>query len=173
MVTTPADQIAALRISLDAATDMELAEKLGVVRSAVAQWRTRGVPKKYASLIPKSEADISNAVDTALRITLFHKPGNAYILAAALASIPYGALGHFQADTAEKAIAFERLMLRVAAVAINATNLELKKETCESQDDYLQLVQILRTKYADEVANVISKFTSLFGIEGKSNSESL
>lgn len=63
-------------------------------------------------------------------------------------------------------------MLRIASVAINATNIELMKETCETQEDYLQLVQLLRTKYADEVANVISKFTSLFCLEGKSNSES-
>lgn len=167
MVTTPADQVAALRITFDAATDMELAEKLGVVRSAVAQWRSRGVPRKYARLIPKTDAEIANAVDTALRINLFHRRGNSFIVAAAAVILHDGTLNHCRPDTAEKAVAFERLMLRIASVAINATNLELKKETCETQDDYLQLVHLLRTKYADQVANVIAKFAPALGLSAR------
>ena len=58
-------------------------------------------------------------------------------------------------------------MLRIASVAINATNLELKKETCETQDDYLQLVHLLRTKYADQVANVIAKFAPALGLSAR------
>ena len=164
MVTSPADQIAALRITFGAATDMELAEKLGVVRSAVAQWRSRGVPKKYAVLIPKTDSDISNAVDAAIRINLFHKPGNSFIIAAAATTLNDGYLEGFRADTDEKAVALERLLLRIASVAINVTNLELKKESCETPDDYLQLVHLLRTKYADQVVNVISKFAPALGL---------
>ncbi|WP_304283328.1 hypothetical protein [Caulobacter segnis] len=164
MVTSPADQIAALRITFEAATDMELAEKLGVVRSAVAQWRSRGVPKKYAALIPKTDAEIANAVDTALRINLFHKPGNSFIVASASVILHDGPLSECRLDTPEKARAFERLMLRIASVAINATNIELMKETCETQEDYLHLVHLLRTKYADQVANVIAKFAPALGL---------
>lgn len=166
-------QLSALKRALDVETDMALAECLGLQRFAVSKWRKRlSIPEKYIALIPETKERISGALDAAFRITLFHKPGNAFIVAAAMAALPYDKFSKFEASTAEKAIAFERLMLRLASVAINATNLDLKKETCESQDDYLQLVQLLRTKYADEVANVISKFTSLFGLEGKSNSES-
>jgi hypothetical protein len=163
-------QLSALKRALEVETDMALAECLGLQRFAVSKWRKRtSIPSKYLALIPPTKERVSGAIDAAFRFTLFHKPGNAFILAAAISAFPYEKLSGFQADTAEKAIALEQLMLRLASVAVSATNLDLEKETCESQDDYLQLVRLLKTKYADDVLSVIEKFSSRLGLaEGAS-----
>ncbi|WP_416464778.1 hypothetical protein [Sphingomonas sp. VDB2] len=77
-----------LRAALDAATDMQLAEMLGVERSTVAQWRKRGVPRRFQSSVKIGPEEEAYAKDFALRRRLFGDGDGGYLMMAAMAHVP-------------------------------------------------------------------------------------
>ena len=128
---------------------------LGVGRSTISQWRKReAIPKKYLALLPKSKGQIVSALNNALRIHVFGDRENAYWIAAILAALPSELFKDAGEDPIERGRRLELLLIRTASVAINATNTGLQKAVCQDDDDYVRLVELLRTDFADDLAKV-------------------
>ncbi|MGH7027829.1 MAG: hypothetical protein ACREEF_10925 [Brevundimonas sp.] len=136
-----------------------MAEKLGVQRFAVSKWRAReSVPAKYRVLYSHpSKAEISNAVTTALRFVMMGKPERSYWLAASLSVLPSSTFDLIDETEAARGLRLERAILDSMNLAMTATNRDLGKEWCADEDDYRQLVSVLRDRYADDVARIASR----------------
>jgi hypothetical protein len=136
--------VEALRARLHARTDMELAERIGVQRSTIAQWRRRGgLPAKYRALIRQPSDEEMSAVF--YQVTAEHVLGDArhrFWLRAALALLPSEYLVAEKGCRIDPSIQ-ERALLRLMYAALMATLTGLGKVTCESEEDYAILINLL------------------------------
>lgn len=157
IAVTVDDEIGALRAAVGAKTDMELAELLGVRRSAISQWKARGaVPKKYRSLFASLSADdIRDALNTALRFHVFGKIERSYWLLAALAAIPPAAFTAADESPAERGRRLEGIMLRVMNLAINATNTTLRQDYIRDDAECQRVIDELLESKGEGIDNII------------------
>jgi hypothetical protein len=153
------EEIAALRSAIGARNDVELAELLGIKKSAISQWRGRSsVPAKYRAIyIKPSDAEIADAVTKAFRIVMFGKPEHSFWLAAAVSAIPHTVFGLGDETEEQRGLRLERAILDGMNVAMIATLRHLRKEVCEGEDDYRRLVQALRDHSADDFARIAAR----------------
>lgn len=154
------EQIAALRRVIGAANDMQLADLLGIKKSAISQWRGRNsVPEKYRALtVRPSQAEMADAILKAFRIVMFGKPEHSFWLAAALGALPPSVFGKGVETDEERGLRLERAVLQGMNLAMVATARHLRKAACEGEDDYRQLVQGLGEDRLEAFAKIAEDF---------------
>jgi transcriptional regulator with XRE-family HTH domain len=160
------DQVRRIREALGAANDSELAEKLGLGRSAVSRWKERGViPAKFRFLA--EEDSRHRAIELGSQFIehdrLYGHADHHYWLRAALQFVPpgYGA----KLAAADRAKLLEFVLTRLMSAAADATVKELGKRRCESEEDLQALVAVLSSgassatgsSYADRIARVLAE----------------
>lgn len=152
------DEIAALRVRVGAKTDSELARILGVGKSAVSQWATRGVPDKYKSLlIDLSPEGAREAMAKALKIQVFGRIEPAYWLRAALAVLPAEALAEGGETPQERGRRLERLVLELMNAAYEATYMVHGRELCRDDGECDRVIDLMVSEEADNVAAILAK----------------
>ncbi|HEX4196752.1 MAG TPA: helix-turn-helix domain-containing protein [Caulobacteraceae bacterium] len=159
------DQVRRIREALGAANDSELAEKLGLGRSAVSRWKERGViPAKFRFL---AERDGRHAIEHGSQFIehdrLYGHADHHYWLRAALQFIPPGYGAKLAAP--DRARLLEFVLTRLMGAAADATVRELGKRRCESEEDLQALLEVLGSgtssetgsMYADRIARVLAE----------------
>jgi hypothetical protein len=135
---------------------MALADKLGVSRFAVSVWKRRqNVPAKYLTLITQpGVADASDPATKADRIAMFGKPERSFWLAATLAAMPTTVFESRPEDDWERGLRLGKAVLEGMGLAMKATRRHLGKGFCADEADCAQLVQVLRSDYADDLDRI-------------------
>ena len=154
-MTTP--EIDALKHALDVETDLEMAAKLGLSRSAVAQWRRRGaIPARFRRLL---EAERTDTYLETVRQQIFRKPEYHYWLRAALAlATPAGAIA--EAGDASAAERRERLILHLMALAMTVTRKDLGLSRIASETAWNRLMNRLLEAYSPELEALLREHGS-------------
>lgn len=151
------EQVDLLKARFGAATDQDLAARMGVERSAVAQWRKRGVPKKYRYVMAHATVvdQITALLRDGLRVQFLGRAENQYFLKAALGM--FEAAEGETSDPVLKGVEREAVLLGLMSVAAQATLDGLGKRHCEDDADYLYLMKVLNTGgYPKAIADVFS-----------------
>ncbi|MET0369773.1 MAG: hypothetical protein ABW039_00195 [Sphingobium sp.] len=145
-----------LREVLLAETDMRLAEKLGLERSTIAQWRKRGVPKRYHFLMEMRGDPQLEARDLAARRRIFGDGDGGFIMEAAIGFVPLAAFDMPSEFTPGAAGYMRMETIMVAARYILDV---LGDRRCETTDDYIALLRELDSDgHADAIAGRIGPF---------------
>lgn len=138
--------VEALRARLDARTDMELAATLGVQRSAIAHWRSRGVPSRYRFLVrQRADSEVAGVIEQVAADEVLGDARHRYWLRAALALLPatyFGSTGDLQEDAIIREKALLRLMLHASTKNLTV----LGKVACDSDADFAILLASLETE---------------------------
>ncbi len=153
------DQIRRIRKALGAANDSELAEMLGLGRSAISRWKERGViPAKFRYL---AEYEGVNVIQSVVQFIehdrIYAHADNHYWLRAALQLLPldYGA----ELSASDRAKLLEFVLTRLMSAAADATIGELGKRRCESEADFQALIKVLTAgaSYPGRIKRVLAE----------------
>lgn len=150
------DQVDLLKSKFGKETDLELAAVMGFERSAVAQWRKRGIPKRYRWMLADTTEPgaLVGMITDGLRVQFYGLLENQYVVKAALAFFPADLLG--EGDTALAGQKREAVLLGLMSLAAQVTELALKKRRCENQADYEAVVALMGSEYRERLSEVIS-----------------
>lgn len=135
-------QLAALKTALGAASDSDLASKLGLTRYAVSKWRiNRVLPPRYRFVIDDHAVDgVSAAMQFIFHQEIYKHPDNHFWLQAALHM-----LGTSEASDRTPAQT-ERLLTRLMGFAAGVTRSDLGKARCEGRGDFNELIGALASE---------------------------
>lgn len=151
------EAIRALKAALDVNTDVELANALGIERSAVAQWKRRGgVPAKYMMMIGEDPKRFARAWD-AVRHHLLGRVENHYFLRAGLAFLPQELPTPAGASKADLGEIREQTLLELMNLAQIVTYDRLEKRYCESEEDYAFLVRAMEVAEREVIALILER----------------
>lgn len=126
-----------LKATLRCESDIELADRLGVERSTIAQWRRRGgVPARWHFIL---KAPAVEAARLAARRRIFGDGDGFYLHMAAIALLDEERFHWPELTPAHQGWQVEDWLLRVASYIIEV----LGDRTCESLDEYEVLVREL------------------------------
>jgi hypothetical protein len=154
-----ADPVDALKAALEVQTDLALAARLGLERSTIAQWRRRGsVPTRYRFMLQSERREsLKQGWRIADRRQVYGDGDGRFILSAALACVPTEAFEFPKAfSSANVGWARESLLMNVVQVVLKACREELGKATCESHDEFVQLVAVLdRPDYQEAISHAL------------------
>jgi transcriptional regulator with XRE-family HTH domain len=141
------EDINTLKSALGVSTDVELARKLGIERSTVAQWKRRGsVPSKYAYLI--SLAEFPSEAERNLNAVRHHLLGRSerqWFLKAALAFLPYFKDAWLEDEPATRGEERERVVISLMSLAEACCLKYLDLDYPTGDEDYEQLVRIMNS----------------------------
>ena len=140
------DPVEELKAAVGAQTDIELAARLGLERSTIAQWRRRGqVPVRYRDLVKlPGTVQIDRYVRSADRRSIYGDGSGRYILSACLAMTPLHALD-FGEDLSPANVGWAReaRILSVARVVLEVCTILFGKPRCETEEEFLRLMSAL------------------------------
>jgi len=146
------NEVDELRAAVGAETDIALAARLGLERSTVAQWRRRGgVPARYRFMIdPAWRSDVRRGMKQRDRRLVYGDGPGEFLLRAALAVIPQGALDAPHLSPALLGDLRESTIINVVAAALEVCAEALGKARPDNEEDYDRLVDALCQPPGDE-----------------------
>ena len=138
------DPVDMLKEVLGVETDLALAEELGLERSTVSQWRRRrSLPRDYQAILDAHAANEARAHVLASRQRLYGDARVMYQIRAALAVIPADELTIDGLAPALIGDHREQLIANIAPVVRTACVELFDRPTCETEEEYLALVELL------------------------------
>jgi hypothetical protein len=145
-------EIETLMRVLDARNEFELAAKLGLTRSAVSQWKRRGmVPGRLRHLLTSDGDDVYLE---ASRQQIFRRPEYHYWLRAALVLAPATEAGALS-DPA--GLRREWLIVNLMALAMRVTRKDLGLSRITSEAVWARLMDRLRSECGGEIQDIVAK----------------
>ena len=142
------EDITELKNALGVSTDVELANKVGIERSTVAQWKRRGsAPSKYAYLL--DIAEFPSQAERTLNAVRHHLLGRAehqWFLKAALAFLPYFKDSRLEDEPATRGEERERVVISLMSFADYCCGHYLRKTYPVGEEDYERLVRIMNNE---------------------------
>ncbi|QCI93442.1 bacteriophage CI repressor [Novosphingobium sp. EMRT-2] len=142
------DDVDKLRVAVGAQTDLDLAAKLGLDRSTIAQWRRRGqVPVRYRDLVRLPDrVAIDRYVRSADRRGIYGDGVGRFLLSAALANIPPDAMNFDESlSPPDLGWAREARVLSVVREIVRVCEALFGRPRCENEAEYLQLMSALES----------------------------
>lgn len=147
-------ELDALKAAAGVSSDAELAKMLGIRQSAISQWKSRGrVPEKYKMIYQNelSKSDQSNA----FRLHLYKYYENHYFIMAAMAFMTRIDMEDLPGIEVGKQL--EQALLDLSAIALKATEHDLRKRIIVNEDDCQTLINIMRRNYKGEIDAVLNR----------------
>lgn len=137
-------EVDALRRAVDAASDIRLADKLGVERSTISKWRRRGLPLRYRFMIDPAHSDsVRIGMKKRDRRRLYGDGQGEFLMRAALAVVPAKLFDFPELSPALLGDYRESLLVNVVSAILDVSQTVLGKPHPSSEEEYDELLSAL------------------------------